>query len=232
MNCIIVDDQADARKVLHHFCELSEAFDSILDFDNSVKAFNYLQQNEVDILFLDIHMPELSGMDLLKAMAGPVNVVFTTSDQEYAAEAFEHNAIDYLIKPFTYARFLKAVNRAQYLIEMHEKVEQKPMDASNALFVKDGSKLVKLAIEDIFFIEAQGDYVNIHTEKKNFLIHSTMKNIEEKLPSEHFFKVHRSYIVNLHHIDDIEESILQVNKFKVPISKAKKDELLKQLRVI
>lgn len=232
MNCIIVDDQSDSRKVLRHFCELSETFDDIIDFDNSVKAFNYLQSNHADILFLDIHMPELSGMDLMKALASPVNVIFTTSDPDYAAEAFEHNAIDYLVKPFSYARFLKAVNRATYLLQLQDKAEQKRQEVPATLFIKDGSKLVKISVDEIYFIEAQGDYVNIHSSKKNFLLHSTMKSIEEKLPNEHFFKVHRSYIVNLDHIDDIEEGLLHVNAFKVPISKAKKDELLKRLRVI
>lgn len=232
MNCIIVDDQSDSRKVLRHFCELSESFEEIIDFDNSVKAFNYLQSHTADILFLDIHMPELSGMDLMKALAAPVNVIFTTSDPDFAAEAFEHNAIDYLVKPFSYARFLKSVNRATYLLQLQGKSEQQGPDLPTTIFIKDGSKLVKINVDDIYFIEAQGDYVNIHTAKKNFLLHSTMKSIEEKLPGHCFYKVHRSYIVNLNHIDDIEESLLHVRDFKVPISKAKKDELLKRLRVI
>lgn len=232
MNGVIVDDQADARKILERFCEVSEMFSTIKLFDNAIEAFQYLQKHDTDILFLDIHMPGLSGMELLKAMAAPINVIFTTSDKDYAVEAFEHNAIDYIVKPIEYGRFMKALHRASKVIERQQMVGEGSAQQEAAIFVKEGGKLVRLLLEDLYYIEAKGDYVSIHTKERSFLVHSTLKGKAAKLPEHQFIQVHRSFIVNLAHIQDIEEGIIKVGPYKVPLSKNKRDSLLSRLRIV
>lgn len=232
MKAVIIDHQAASRQQLLEFCELAESFSDIVAFDSTLKAFNYLQNQHADMLIVEVEMPELSGLDLIQALTEPANVIFTCADPAHAAEAYDIGAIDYLVKPFNYTRFLKAINRSIYWHQLHEKAPVMQEDSPDAIFIKEGTRLVKLHVDNIYYIEAQGDYVSIHTSQKTHLLHTTMKNIEGKLPSSVFFKVHRSYIVNLTHINDIEESIVQIKEFQLPISKAKKDELLVRLRVV
>lgn len=231
MTCLLVDDQPDALKILEYYCTQSEQFTEIISMDHPVKAFSFLQSNKVDLLFLDIHMPELSGIELMKSLHGPVNVIFTTSDSSYASEAFEFNAIDYLVKPIQYSRFLKSVNRAVQYMSLKSKLALQTKDIE-ALFLKDGSKLVKVPLNDILFIEAQGDYVSFRTPRKTFLLHATLKHVEEKLPGTKFFKAHRSYIVNIDRIRDIDETSIHVDDVQIPLSKPKRDQLIQRINVI
>lgn len=200
--------------------------------DNAIEGYNYLTRQSVDIVFLDVHMPELNGLDLLKSLNKPVNVIFTTSDRDKAIDAFEYHALDYIIKPISYVRFLKAVNRAQKLINLQKKANGSVDTDLDVLFVKDGNKLIKLAVQHILFIEARGDYAALHTDSKSYLIHTSLKGITEKLTADVFVKVHRSYVANLRHITDIDEQTIQVGSHRIPLSKAKRDLLLKQLRVV
>jgi two-component system, LytTR family, response regulator LytT len=231
MTCLIVDDQPDALKILEYYCTQAELFTDIISMDHPVKAFSFLQNNKVDLLFLDIHMPELSGIDLMKSLQIPVNVIFTTSDSSYASEAFEFNAIDYLVKPIPYPRFLKSVNRAVQYMSLKSKLAHTTKDF-DALFLKDGSKLVKVPLNEILFIEAQGDYVSFRTPKKTFLLHATLKHVEGKLPDTKFFKAHRSYIVNIDRIRDIDETSIHLDDVQIPLSKAKREQLIQRINVI
>ncbi len=200
--------------------------------DNAIEGYNYLTRHSVDIVFLDVHMPELNGLELLKSLSKPVNVIFTTSDRDKAIDAFEYHALDYIIKPISYVRFLKAVNRAQLLINLQKKANGSMDTDLDVLFVKDGNKLIKLAVQQILYIEARGDYAALHTENKSYLIHTSLKGIADKLTADVFVKVHRSYIANLRHINDIDDQTILVGSHRIPLSKAKRDLLLKQLRVV
>lgn len=232
MKAVIIDHQVASRQQLLEFCESAESFSEIVAFDSTLKAFNYLQNEHADLLIVEIEMPELSGIDLIQALTEQANVIFTCADPNYAAKAYDIGAIDYLVKPFNYTRLLKAINRSIYWHQLHENTPIPQENGPEAIFIKEGTRLVKLHVDNIYYIEAQGDYVSIHTHQKTHLLHTTMKNIEGKLPGNIFFKVHRSYIVNLSHINDIEEGVVKLENFQIPISKAKKDELLVRLRVV
>ena len=227
MNVIIVDDEPLAIEVietyLSHFPELKLK----AKCSNAVEAFEALESAEIDLMFLDIQMPQISGIDFLKSLKNPPKVIFTTAFSNFAVEGFELNAVDYLLKPFSLERFSKAV---QKFLEIHTKKENKTTllseDEPDYIFVKSDKKLIKVRFEDIFYVEGLKDYVMLHTPTGRIVTLQTMKSLEEKLPSDIFIRVHRSYIVNLKLIELLEANSVLVNKKKIPIGKNYKDELL------
>jgi DNA-binding LytR/AlgR family response regulator len=227
MNVIIVDDEPLAIEVietyLSHFPELNLKAKCA----NAIEAFEALDANDIDLMFLDIQMPQISGIDFLKSLKNPPKVIFTTAFSNFAVEGFELNAVDYLLKPFSLERFSKAV---QKFLEIHTKKENKTTllseEEPDYIFVKADKKLIKVRFEDIFYVEGLKDYVMLHTPTGRIVTLQTMKSLEEKLPSDIFIRVHRSYIVNLKLIELLEANSVLVNKKKIPIGKNYKDELL------
>lgn len=227
MRCLIVDDDELARKSMEMMCEKVEDLTVVGVCENGIEALNLLRRQDVDLLLLDIDMPELSGIDLVKTAQDLPQVIFTTSMKDYALEAFEYKVTDYLHKPITFSRFLKAIERAR---EVMGKRAPKEMDE---IFVKTDGRLIRLELKDILYIESIGDYVVFHTEKTNKLIvHSTLKNIDARINNSKFLKVHRSYIVNLSKIVDIEESTLVIKDKVIPISRAHKPVLMNYIRTL
>ncbi|MFZ5998959.1 MAG: LytR/AlgR family response regulator transcription factor [Bacteroidota bacterium] len=227
MRCLIVDDEEMSRMVIQTMCEKLEDLEVVAVCTNAADAINVLRNEEVDVIFLDVEMPEMSGIDLIKNLPELPAIVFTTSNKEYALEAFEHRATDYLQKPVTLPRFIKAVDTVR------EKLGKGKSKTSNDIFVKVDGRLVRLDLREVLYIESIGDYVLFHTEKKEkFIVHSTLKNIDDKINNAGFLKVHRSFIVNLSKIVDIQEGNLVIKDKVIPISRAHRAALLSKINTL
>ncbi len=227
MNCLIVDDEDISRKILERFVEQTDSLRLVGSCSNAIEVVKILKEEEIDLLFLDIEMPEMTGMELIETVKESPQIIFVTAKEDYAVEAFEHNVTDYLLKPITYARFLKSVDKA---IEIYNKLGES--GSPGYIFVKVDSRLMKLNLSDINFVEAQGDYIQLHTQRGKHLIYSTMKHIETKLPKKEFARVHRSYIVRIDRIADITENNLMIDKQIIPIGEKYKSDLLKKLNIL
>ncbi len=227
MKCIIIDDEKTARLALKKLCEKTGAIEVVNEFENPADALAFIHQNELDFIFLDIHMPELTGSEFVKSVSELPDVIMTTTDTSFALEAFEYNVIDYLIKPISMPRFLKAFDKLKA-----KKSENSEEIKTDSIFVNINSRLVKLNFDEIQIIEAKGDYVQIKTEDKKHTVHITMKKIEEKLPPATFLKVHRSYIINLNKIVDIEDNSILIAEEIIPISRGNKETLLSKLNML
>ena len=234
MKSIIIDDEEMARAIIEKLSSNNENLNLIESFSNAIEAIKYLNQNSVDLIFLDIHMPTFTGFDLLQTLKNPPKVILTTSDKNFAIEAFEYDCIvDYLVKPVTQERFDKAVQKAT-LFSQTNKVEAKAKDTEviNELYVNIDRRLVKINFATINLIEAKGDYILIKTDSKNYTVHSTMKKIEDKLPDDLFLKVHRSFIINTTKIIDIEDNSVLISNNVIPVSRSNRPELMKRLNLL
>ena len=234
MNCIIIDDEATAIAIISQLCSKEESLNVLKEFPNAIQAIKYLNQNEVDLIFLDIHMPDFTGFDFIETLKNPPKIILTTSDANFAIQAFEYECIvDYLVKPITKERFQKAIQKANSkLIYQEQAVKTKNETSSNDLYVNIDRRLIKIDIPSIYLIEAKGDYIQVKTENKNYTVHSTSKKIEEKLPDHLFLKVHRSFIINLKKIIDIEDNSVLIKKDVIPVSRSNRPELMKRLNLL
>ena len=225
-SCAIVEDDIISLKVIEAMVEKTGKLFIKASFISPIEASHWLVVNPVDVLFLDMEMPHLNGIELLKCLTNKPEVIVISGNPAFAIEAFDYAVTDYLLKPIKdYSRFLKAVNRA--LLNTNN---QTPKESEN-LFVKIDSLLQKLNVNDIFWVEAFGDYIKIQTGEKIFTVYATLKKIEEKLPTN-FVRVHRSYIVNIAKIVNIDPHNLEINKKIIPISSSYRDDLLKKIKVL
>jgi DNA-binding LytR/AlgR family response regulator len=224
---IIVEDLQAAADFLVKFCEKSGIINVQAHFLNAEDALVYLSENLVDVIFLDVEMPGASGFDLMDQLVYTPQVILTTSKTEYAYDAFQYNVTDYLKKPFTYQRFLEAIQKVE-----KKKAEDDSTAENDHIFIKADGKLVRLQNDDILYIESMGDYVKFITADKKYITHNTIKNLETKVDGLRFMKVHRSYIVNLSRIDDIQENMLYIKGAVIPISKAHKSRVMQKINVI
>lgn len=238
MTCIFIDDEAAARMILEQLCISLESIDVIDQFSNAIDAIKFLNKNDVDLIFLDIHMPGFTGFDFIQTLKNPPKIILTTSDRDFAIEAFEYESIvDYLVKPLSLARLIKAVDKARVFkvtaiapITQFAKTAKKNTD--NDLYVNIDRRLIKISIPTIKLIQAKGDYIQIKTEDKNYTVHTTLKKIEEKLPDELFLKVHRSYIINSSKIIDIEDNSVLIDRDVIPVSRSNRPELMRRLNLL
>jgi DNA-binding LytR/AlgR family response regulator len=231
MNCVIIDDSKMARTALKLLISQVDFLDLKKECDSPVEGFNYLKSEPVDLVFLDVEMPGMTGMELLKNLHDPPIVILVTSKKDYAVEAFELHVADYLIKPVTLSRFLVAVDRAKELYDKRGSKIEIDDKEKGYIFVRSNSVLSRIKLTDILYIQALGDYVNIYTSGKRYMVHSTLKAMEEKLPPDKFFRLHRSYLIALDHIDTIEEGTAYVEKHAIPIGEQYKRELLSKLNL-
>ncbi|MFS4428299.1 LytR/AlgR family response regulator transcription factor [Chryseobacterium sp. S90] len=230
MKALIVDDNDIARTTLAHLAKQIPNLTVIDEFSNAISAYNYLQSNPVDLIFLDIEMPEMTGIELTKTLSGKDTIIiFTTSKKEYALEAFELNIADYLLKPIMPARFLQAVSKAQIILESRK--ENVEVTRDEFLFVRDSNVTRRLKLDDIFYAEAMGDYVKFYTKEKMFAIHGKMKTAEERLPKDHFIRVHRSYIVSVSKIDTLQDGGIMINGKFIPVADAYRKALNTRMNV-
>jgi DNA-binding LytR/AlgR family response regulator len=228
LTCIIVEDELMSRKSLARLCEQHGSLELLATFDNAVSALNFIAANQVDLIWLDVEMPGLSGLELLEKLPIMPYVVLTTSKTDYAYEAFQYQVTDYLKKPITVPRFNLAVEK---VLELSAHAKSNLPSEREEIYIKTDGRYIRLPFNTISYIENIGDYVKIYTTTQTYIVYSTMKYLEEKLGSQ-FLRVHRSYIVHLDKIVDIEENTLVISKKVIPISRANKPELMNRLNLL
>jgi len=235
MNCIIVDDDKFSAKVIESFIERTDELTLTGSFSSAIEAINKLNNPEsepVDLIFLDIEMPEMSGIDFLKSLNVVPQVIIYSSKEKYALESYEYDVTDYLLKPVSFARFVKALSKVRQRVTKQEK----PIKESTEIFIKNNSSLVRLKFDDILWIEALENYVVVNTFKEKYTIHFTMKSMSDKIPSDKFARVHRSFIVNISKIKEIEDNIIVIKTESgtklIPIGKSYRNQLLQDINLI
>lgn len=227
-SCVIIDDDPVARAVIQQFITDVAGLKLTACYESAADAVVEGALSTARILFLDVEMPKMTGLELLDTMSDPPLVVLVTSKTDYAVDAFGFEVIDYLVKPVTFQRFVRSVNRCKAILES----QIDPGKTPGHVFVKSEGKLTKLVLKEIEWIEAKGDYVLIHTSKQDYFIHSTMKRLSERLGSAEFIRVHRSYIVRLDQIFDIEDGSIRIGKKVIPVGASYEDALLKRLTML
>ena len=240
VRCLIVDDEPLALDVLENYIERLDTLELVARCKNAIEAYNKIQTEKIDLLFLDIQMPKLTGIDFMKSVKNPPKVIFTTAYREYAIEGYELDAIDYLLKPISFERFLKAVNKVIY-----NKVDEPKTQKSNNkesepkqnmevpqepfIYLKSDKKMVKVLLKDILYIESLKDYIRVKTSGKEVVAYQKISYLEEKLPEQRFMRIHRSFIINLEKIEAFCATHTEVAGFEIPIGRNYKNEALKKL---
>jgi two-component system LytT family response regulator len=225
INCLVVEDEPLARNLMTAYIEKIPYLNLLQACSNPLDAIDFLRENQVDLLFLDVQMPEITGITLLKILQKKPLVILTTAYSEYALEGYEHDVMDYLLKPITFERFLKAVEKAharlsntQTTTVIQEKIINNSENIQPFIFVKDGTKLVKIKLSDILYVEGLKDYVTIHTKTQKVVTLQRLKTLEEELPENKFIRIHNSFIVAFEAIEAIEKEKVQIGSVFIPIS--------------
>lgn len=242
-NCVIVDDERPALKLLTAYIKKLPHLELVASCEDAFEAIAALQNHHVDILFLDIHMPELTGIELLQSLKQKPQVIMTTAYREYAVEGFEMEVTDYLVKPFSFERFLQAVNKATQ--NLNNEKNPKTNSSSNEtlsdisdkkqdthFFVKTNHKMEKVPLAEILYIESMREYVSIQLKSRRFVVHQTMNAMEEKLQLPDFMRVHRSYIIGLNHIQTIIGNVLNINGKEIPIGGSYRKSFFDQIEML
>ncbi|SHO63322.1 LytR/AlgR family response regulator transcription factor [Algoriphagus zhangzhouensis] len=227
MNCIIIEDQPPAQRILKKYIEDLGTLDLKGVFGDPLKAMVYLQENSVDLIFLDINLPKLSGISFLKSLSKKPQVILTTAYSEYALEGYELDVTDYLLKPFSFERFLKAVSKVRNSQNPEPIPQSLPLKKEH--FIKIGYEHIRIAFEEILYLSADGDYCEIHLNDKKHLSSETLKKWIEMLEGWDFFRVHKSYVVNIHQIEKVSGNTLYLyNGTQLPIGRAFKEEFMER----
>jgi DNA-binding LytR/AlgR family response regulator len=239
IQCVLVDDEPLAIDVVRSFVQRIDGLEIVATCNNAVEAFEIVQQGGVDLLFLDIQMPKLNGIEFLETLQNPPKVIFTTAYRDYAIQAFEVDAIDYLLKPISFGRFLKAVSKAIQVIQSPQasplqsvQIQQEeaiPMQALEFIYVKCEKKMVKVYLQDILYIESLKDYVIIHTKERRIVTKQKISYLEQKLPEEQFLRIHRSFIIAIDKIEAFTPNSIDINQQELPIGRSFKSEVQKAL---
>ncbi|SNR14796.1 LytR/AlgR family response regulator transcription factor [Tenacibaculum jejuense] len=226
--CVVVDDEPVAREIIESFIQKTPSLSLAASFSNALETIQFAQENEADIYFLDINMPEINGLSLAKIVNSDAHIIFTTAYRDYAIDGFNLNVIDYLLKPIAFDRFLQAIKKIPQKRQTIQKVENKNSNES-FLFVRSERKMVKVNYRDIIYIESLSDYLKIHLQEKTIVTRETISNIENKLPEKLFIRVHRSFIVAVHFIDAYTNEFIEINNKAIPISRNYKESTLQKL---
>ena len=222
IKCIIIDDEPSSQNVLKSFVEKIDYLDVLQVCNNALEALDFLKNNTVDLLFLDINMPQLSGISFYKSLKNPPKVIFTTAYSEYALEGFEVEAIDYLLKPFSFERFVKAVTKIKSLNDTE----------IDHIIIKSEKKLHQLKINDIYYIEGLGDYIKVHLNNSFLITYKSLKDMNNLLPKSIFIQVHKSFIINRNKLDYIEGNLAVINTKKIPLGQKFKASFLNNIKRI
>ena len=228
MKCIAIDDEPKALEVIERYSQKSDLVDLKATFREPVKAIEFLNRERIDLIFLDINMPDITGMQLIQTLATRPMVIFTTAYSNYAVESYNLNAIDYLLKPITFERFLAAVNKASNLVSLQNKPAAKE-DEAGTVFIKSGPHTYQVKISDILYLEKDGNYITVHLKDKQILIRENMGDIFDLVPAADFVRVHKSFVVAIKHIAMIEVHQLVINGEKIPIGSTYRDSLRSRL---
>jgi two-component system, LytTR family, response regulator len=233
IHSLIVDDERVAREILESHLSKIEAVKIAGSCKNAVDAFNILNRQKIDLIFLDINMPEISGLSLAKSINKEVKIIFTTAYREYAVDGFDLQAVDYLLKPISFGRLLQAINKyldentPLQIFETNELVPEK----SESFFVRADRKMIKICHAEINYIESLADYIKIHLTDKTVVTRETITSVEAKLPKNEFIRTHRSFIVSFGKIDSFTNEYVEIGKKQIPISRSYKKEVLKTLEI-
>ncbi|WP_218841844.1 LytR/AlgR family response regulator transcription factor [Winogradskyella ursingii] len=230
MKYLIIDDEHMAHKIIMEYCEMLSHMKLQKNCYNALEAMEYLNTNQVDLIFLDINMPKLKGFEFLKTLSAPPKVIVTTAYSEFAIESYELNVVDYLLKPFSFERFLKAVNKVMGLNTNTISTNSQEIDTTTKrIFLRQNKSYIQLEVDTILFIEASGNYTKIESKNESITIREKISDVLESLPSDNFVQVHKSFAVALKHIKRIEGNKIHIQDHVIPIGKLYKTNLLKIL---
>jgi two-component system LytT family response regulator len=229
MTCIGIDDEPKALEVIERYCQKISLISLKATFREPLKAIEFLNREKVDLIFLDINMPDLSGIQLLQTLSPRPLIIFTTAYSQYAVESYELNALDYLLKPITFERFLLAINKAATALSSKNTTGP---DEDTAVFIKSGPQTYRVKVSEILYLEKNGNYITVHRKEGNILIRENMGDIFDLLPAADFVRVHKSYVVGIRHISMIEVHQLIVNGEKIPIGSTYRDSLRDRLGIM
>jgi DNA-binding LytR/AlgR family response regulator len=226
INCLVVDDEPIAREGIMEYIRQIDYLNAVAQCKSAIEAAGLLQKNKIDLIFIDIQMPKLTGIEFVKALADPPLIIFTTAYSEYALEGFELDVVDYLLKPISFARFLKSAEKAQsYLNAKNKEVSF----ASDFFYIKCNGKIEKITMADVVYVEAMANYVIVYTRQKKYITYLTFSGIEEKLPAELFVRIHKSYLIAVSSIQTIDGNEVITNSVRLPISKYYKNEVMRRI---
>ena len=224
MTCIIIEDQTPAQRILKKYIADYGQLELLNTFSNAIDALNYLQNQNVDLIFLDIHLPKISGIEFIKSLKHQPAVILTTAFSEYAVESYELNVVDYLVKPFSFIRFVQAVTKVTTPVGNQNQPTEEP------LFVKSGHEFVQIVPSSILFIHSDLDYTEVHLENtKKILTNDTLANWEQRLMNKGFIRVHKSYIVHIAKIDKVVSNQITIGGTTIPIGRAFKEDFLNRV---
>ncbi len=229
LKCIIVDDEPIARKVIEEFIEDIDFMEVVGQAENPAKAIKLLNDNIVDVIFLDINMPTISGIDFLKSSKNTASIIMTTAYAEHAVEAFSLDVLDYLVKPIPFDRFLKACNKAKEVSETKQRLSATQQPINDHFFIKCDNQIEKVYYADLLYAESMMNYVLLHTPTRKMIVYITLKGLEEQLPENQFIKVHKSFIVNRSKIKSIEGNMINIGNEKITISQNLREKVLNEI---
>jgi DNA-binding LytR/AlgR family response regulator len=225
INCIIIEDQPPAQRILQRYIADVGSLDLKATFSDAIQGLEFLKNNAVDLIFLDIHLPKISGLDFLKSLQNPPKIILTTAFSEFALDSYEYNVVDYLLKPFSFPRFLKAISKIET-----KKIGINPKTVvEEHLFIKSGATIFKVEYQDILYIKSDGDYTEVTTKEKIILSTHSLKYWIENLPDSSFYQVHKSYIINLKAIVKVSGNQIYTQKETLPIGRTFKDKFTQKL---
>jgi len=220
INCVIIDDEPLAIKVVENHLKEFQNFEIIATFSNPIEALPLLEKSEIDVLFLDINMPKMNGLDFVKSLNSKTNIIITSAYREYAVESYDLNVLDYLVKPIPFNRFLKTINKINQQIFLKKESKQKGDSTSNEsfMFLKVDKKLVKINFEELLYIESLKDYIKVFTLSQTFLVHKSLTSITEELP-DNFIRIHRSYTIAIDKVKSVEGNLVEIANNRIPIGR-------------
>ena len=230
IRCLIIEDEIMSRKSLVKLCEKVDSLELIGEFDDGNEALELIKKSEIDLIFLDIEMPKISGIELLEKLPYLPQIIFTTSNKEYAFAAFEYDVTDFLKKPISTSRFIQSIEKVKLRKQQLEAVTNS--SAKSEIYIKVEGRLIRIPYSEIFYFENVGDYIKVISSLGNFVFYGTIKSLDQRIMNPRFLKVHRSYIINLDKIKDIEDNTLVINNKVIPISRAHKPILMRSLNLI
>ncbi len=231
--CLIADDEPLARDLIHGYVEKLENFEIVAECGDAMKALKVLREKPVDLMFMDIQMPQITGIEFLKTLKHPPKVIITTAYREYALEGFELDVVDYLLKPITFERFLKAINKyyqmGQDEIQVVPNNNPEKLGVESFIYIKENKKIIKVYLSEIKYIEGLSEYIQLYTDKRKIITKASMTQMEEKLPSEGFLRIHKSYIVSMNKIEAFTANTIEIQGKELPIGRSFKNAVLNAL---
>lgn len=220
IKCLIIDDEPLAIKVVENHLKEFQNFEVIETFNNPIEALLLLEKGNVDVLFLDINMPKMNGLDFAKTLNSKMNVVITSAYREYAVESFDLNVLDYLVKPIPFNRFLKTINKITQKVYLQKGIQKEEGSNNESfIFLKVDKKLIKIKFEDILYVESLKDYIKVFTTSGNYLVHKSLTSMTEELPDSNFIRIHRSYTIAIDKVKSVEGNLVEIATTKIPIGR-------------